>query len=226
MRPSAVRRLLLPLLAAPLLLWPAPVSATSCAAVEGPTPEQVAAGDDDLGGRRFFPAYDYGLVGTVEAVSHEPQGPATTRFRVVGVLGRDSVPPTVDVASPDPGWMNGYGFVVGTSYFVPLAATGPDGRRHFSFVCDPISVLADPVASFDRAAAIAEQRGMPYARPSQPPAATPTVTVRETGGGVSATTAVVGGTAGLAGVAGACVLLARRRRAQPPPPAATIVSSS
>jgi hypothetical protein len=66
--------------------------------------------------------------------------------RVDALFG--SVPQTADhsrivVDESDPGLMNGYGFLPGTRYFIPLLHEGPAGMTNYSFVCDPIGRVND-----------------------------------------------------------------------------------
>lgn len=152
-----------------LLASAPPAAATSCALDPSATPEAIAAGSyrSAYGGPDFFDAYDVALVGTVTGKQVDGEfGPATVTFDVAGVLGRPQAPAVMDVTVKDDGQLNGYRYEVGQGYFVPLVDRGPDGLRNFSFLCDPISPIADADREFTRLGALAEGRGLAAAAPS------------------------------------------------------------
>lgn len=204
----------LPLLVAAALLTglplAAPASATSCA-VSSATAEQLVSGDvPPYGQGTLFEVFDAVLVGTVTGIASEQSGPTTVTMEVVGVLGRDETPRTVEVASPDPGWINGYGFRRGTSYVVPVKQV--EGSPNGSFVCDPVFVVDDAQRAYDELAPLAAEDGVPVARADAPAGATPTAVLRESDRDLDGGTALVaGGGLGALGLAGAAVWLRRRR---------------
>lgn len=85
------------------------------------------------------------VIGTVTAI--RPAAGATDAGRtdvlvdVTSALGIDAIPNRIVVSQADTSPMNGYPFVPGTTYFIPLQLTSPDGRANGAFVCDPIQVL-------------------------------------------------------------------------------------
>ncbi len=128
------------------------VAATSCVGIE-PSVEELVGGKvaiwTDLSGSGTFlwDRYDFAITGTVVSVETNdvPDSPGylVTRvlFDVLHGYEVDSVPAELVVHEPDHGSMAGYYFVVGTTYFVPLAEHGPQGEANYSFVCDPILEL-------------------------------------------------------------------------------------
>ena len=127
------------------------VVATSCVGVE-PSVEELVGGEvavwtDTSGSGTFlWDRYDFAITGTVvsvERITPDSPGYLKTRvlFDVIHGYEVDSVPTELVVHEPDHGAMAGYYFVVGTTYFVPLAETGPQGEANYSFVCDPILEL-------------------------------------------------------------------------------------
>lgn len=126
----------------------APAGATSCVGLEGVTPQKLLAGNDVHSGS-LFEQYDLAVVGTVTAVrTNDAQGGATrTTLDVHSGFNVAELPRKIDVSSDDPGWMNGYAFQRGTTYFIPLEHPGPRGQPYYSFVCDPIFALPGPDAS-------------------------------------------------------------------------------
>jgi hypothetical protein len=188
----------------------APAGATSCVSRDGVTPRNLLAGEA-LDGEALFERYDLAVVATVTAIrTNEAQGGATrTTVDVHAGFNVDRLPPTIDVSSDDPGWMNGYPFERGITYFIPVQHPGPGGQPHYSFVCDPILEVSGPQAATDLEA-VATENGVEVARlvaappPPQPPAA----------GGLSmARVALIAGLAVLAmlGVVALAVLTGRRR---------------
>ena len=126
-----------------------PAFAVSCVDLPDTIPDEVAAGDDPaVGGRPFFERYEVAVVGKVTRVRTDKRpgspsyGLTRTTFAVHAGFGDRSVPATIDVRSDDPGWMSGFAFREGSTYFVPLALTGPADDEYFSQLCDPISELS------------------------------------------------------------------------------------
>ena len=143
-------------------------SALSCAEHPDGSPQAIAAGTERLsGGDRFFDQYDYAVIGTVtevQTVGAEPNyGATTVKVDVEGVLGESSAPEQIDISSPDPGWLNGYPYERGTTYFIPVQAEGPEGQPNYSFLCDPISEVDVGVATELRQ--LAEGAGVAFSTP-------------------------------------------------------------
>lgn len=170
LRPALVAALVAATAAVPFVLAVRPAGATSCAIVEDASPEQIASGTDSYGGA-FFDHWDFAVVGTVTAIrTDERQGSPTygateVDLRVAGVLGVDQAPASMTLRSPDPGWMSGYPYEVGVAYFVPVVARTPDGVVNSTFLCDPISSLADAEAAATELAGLAAGAGIPFATP-------------------------------------------------------------
>jgi hypothetical protein len=120
-----------------------PAGATSCVVHPDGSPAAIAAGTERLATEMgFFDLYDFALLGTVSEIHTIPTDGATTiTVDVVAVLGAGDALQQVKIWARDPGWMWGYPFEVGTSYFIPVQRTGPEGQANISFVCDPISVV-------------------------------------------------------------------------------------
>ncbi len=120
--------------------------ATSCAAPGvDVTPRSIVAGTaKGFDGRPVLMTYSFAITGTVIAVTtDEVQGSPTygateVLFDIVNAYEVASVGEQLVVRQSDPGWMSGYLFEVGRSYFVPLMARGPMGQLNWSFLCDPI----------------------------------------------------------------------------------------
>jgi len=134
-----------------------PAVALSCAPFPdtGMSPRSIVAGTETmLNGRSFFESYDFAVTGTVSSVTtDEVTGSATygstaVVFDVLNAYGLETVGRALVVNESDPGWMTGYQFEIGQTYFVPLKAVGPQGRPNYSFVCDPITpmTLAEAMA--------------------------------------------------------------------------------
>src|SRR5690606_21087660 len=117
----------------------------SCAVHPDASPEAIASGSGRLSTERaFFDTYDFAIVGTVTGIDTVGEGlpdygATTVRLDVAAVLGGGPSTPQFDVSSPDPGWMGGYPYEVGLTYFIPVQAVGPGGEPNHSFLCDPIS---------------------------------------------------------------------------------------
>ena len=209
-----VKALLIVVVAAlPLGVVAAPAGATSCVALEGVTPENLLAGKTAHSGP-LFEQYDLAVVGTVTAIrTNEAQGGATrTTIDVHTGFNVAQLPPTIDISSDDPGWMNGYGFQHGTTYFIPVEHPGPNGQPYYSFVCDPIFELPGAGAAADLEV-VAADNDVTVATISAPSAAE-----SGTGGFPLVGVAAIVGLAVLAllGVAGLAMAAGRRRGASSP----------
>ena len=207
-----VKALVIMVVAAVPLGLAGPAVATSCVGLEGMTPQNLLAGRP-MHDSTLFEQYDLAVVGTVTAIrTNDAQGGATrTTVDVHSGFNVAQLPPTIDVASDDPGWMNGYAFAHGKTYFIPVAHPGPNGQPYYSFVCDPIFELPGAGAAADLEA-VAEDNDVSVATISAPPAA-----ASDTGaGGVPVLNVVgIGGLAlaALLGVAGLALAAGRRRGA-------------
>lgn len=157
-------RRVLPLLFLLSLLPALPAGATSCAPTTV-TPEDLVAGGLVLDG---FP-YDHAVVGTVDAVTTQETGDTPGRtfveVSVVGVFGADLPWTGVVLTMADPGWMAGYPFEVGRSYFIPFVAVGPAEEVNYVQACDPVVEVADAEATAARLAVVAGDAGLPFAYP-------------------------------------------------------------
>lgn len=152
-----VRMLVVVVVAALPALVAGPAGATSCAADPGATPQNLLAGRA-FHDKTLFERYDVAVVATVSAIrTNEAQGGATrTTVDVHSAFNVAELERTIDVSSDDPGWMNGYAFQHGATYFIPLDHPGPQGQPHYSFVCDPIIELPGPDAAADLNAVAAD----------------------------------------------------------------------
>ena len=135
--------------AATLTAGVAMVEATSCAMPTDGSARSIVAGTEVLwGDHTFFDLYDYAVTGTVvEIVTDETQGSATygateVHVEVINGFGIDQIGEQVVVHQSDPGWMSGFAFERGSTYFIPLVHVGPNGEPDYSFVCDPISRIS------------------------------------------------------------------------------------
>lgn len=195
------------LVAAGLLGVAAPAFATSCAMDPSAIPEAILAGKPmQFSGRPLFHDYDLAVVGTVVAINTVDDdrspiyGRTWTTFAVDAMFGTSSAPAQLTLTSSDPGWMNGYGFQLGQSYFVPFQAVGPDGTANYSFLCDPITPVHNP--PLGEWIGLAEEAGISVALPE--PGEEPPVS---DGLPVGPAVAVASAVAALAGAA-----LMRKRR--------------
>jgi len=146
-----------------------PVAALSCAPHPDSSPAAIASGTAILSSEdEFFDSYDFAVVGTVSEVrtvgEGEPDYGATTiHLKVVAVLGRESAPQAMTITSPDPGWMAGYPYESGRTYFIPVQVEGPGGQPNYSFLCDPITEV-DAGIALDLAQP-ASEAGIPLSTP-------------------------------------------------------------
>jgi hypothetical protein len=154
-----------------------PAGALSCAAHPDGSPEAIASGTERLStGTDFFDSYDYAVIGTVTDIrtvwaGEADYGATTLSVDVVAVLGEGIARESVEISSPDPGWMAGYAYEVGTGYFIPVQRNGPEGQPNYSFVCDPITEVDVSIATELRH--IASDAGIPFSTSSAGPAQTP-----------------------------------------------------
>lgn len=97
------------------------------------------------GDATLWSAFDLVVTGTVVDIETNERrdsgayGATVITFDVINAMGVASIDDRVLISSIDPGWVNGYAFEVGSTYFVPLKSPGPAGQRYWSFLCDPIS---------------------------------------------------------------------------------------
>lgn len=136
-----------------------PAGATSCAPHPDGRPAAIVSGQERLStGKPFFATYDLAIAGTVRSVRTDRRGGSSTygltrvRVAVLAAFGVEAIAPTLIVPQADPGWLNGYPFRRGRTYFIPLRRAG-DGGLANAFVCDPISEMTPAAAA--RLAAIA-----------------------------------------------------------------------
>lgn len=203
------------LAAVSVLIAATPSHGLSCAVAEV-TPEGIAADTDRmLDGSRFLDHYDFAVIGTVTGVrTDERQGSPTygateIDVTVAGVLGTSTAPETTTLRAGDPGWMVGYPFQPGTSYFIPVVALSPEGVTNWTFACDPVSEVVDAEASAAELGALADGSGIAFATPGdgEPPSGGPS-----TGSGsTSASWFVPAISIAAISAAGVAVLLLRRR---------------
>lgn len=142
-RPAGRRLAALVATAVAAMAMAAPAArALSCAGHPLASPQAIAAGTERLAaGGSFRDHYDGAIFGTVLALETEEDGqhPQYGRTEVVvevtGTYGPE-VGRRAVVVQDDPGWLNGYAFVVGTHYFIPYVRTG---AGLYSHLCDPIT---------------------------------------------------------------------------------------
>jgi hypothetical protein len=150
-----------------------PAGALDCVQHPDGTPESIASGTEELAGEgqlgTFWERYDDAVIGTVTGIrTDEREGSPTygateVDVRVAGVLGRDTAPANTTVRALDPGWMAGYPFELGVSYFIPVVAHAQGGIANFSHACDPVTVLDDPVAWTAALGELADGAGIAFA---------------------------------------------------------------
>lgn len=150
---------------------PSDASATSCVGTDR-TPSELVAGAPPhrQGGGTLWELFDLAITGTVTEIRTEA-GVTEVRFEVINAMGVSTVPAELIVSESDPGHLNGYGFQIGRTYFVPLVSPGPNGEPYWSFVCDPISEITPEDADRLPSAAI---EGVATAVPSDVETSPPT----------------------------------------------------
>lgn len=204
-----------------------PVGALSCAAHPDGSPAAIASGTERLSSEdKFFDHFDFAVVGTVTEIRTVGEGEAnygatTIHLDVVAVLGDEPAPQAIRIASPDPGWMSGYPYEAGVTYFIPVQAEGPQGEANYSFLCDPITEV-DAGVAIDLAQ-LASNAGIPFSTPDDALAPVPdsddpvaAAAVKDSSPPVNSTDGTRVGPialtlAVLAGVVATMVHLARRR---------------
>ena len=150
---------------------PSDASATSCVGTDR-TPSELVAGAPPYrqGDGTLWELFDLAITGTVTEIRTEASA-TEVRFQVINAMGVSTVPAELIVSESDPGHLNGYGFQVGRTYFVPLVSPGPNGEPYWSFVCDPISEI--PPEDADRLLSAAIE-GVATAVPRDVEASAPT----------------------------------------------------
>lgn len=170
-------------------------TATSCAVIpdlENLPSKLVADASMPWGDGTFFTQFDFALTGTVTEVVTKatsvgtPIEPTMVSFDVINGFGIDDIESPFIVREPDAGDFNGYLFVVGQTYFVPITAVGPHGESNYSALCDPIVpmtlaeaetlalsaspelrvALPRPLATNEVASSATSQDGAPIGTPS------------------------------------------------------------
>jgi hypothetical protein len=137
-----------------VLADPIAAGATSCAGPGAP-PRSLVAGVPAYDGAEgtLWSAYDLAITGTVVEIRTDEErdsaayGATEIIVEVINAMGVDSISDQVTISARDPGWMDGYAFALGRTYFVPLKSPGPEGQQYWSFVCDPISEISASDAS-------------------------------------------------------------------------------
>jgi len=151
-----------------------PAGALTCARFPENTPEALVGNQLGLPSSDIH-RYDLAVVGTVRRITTDEDGNSPTYGRttveveVAGIFSATFAEIQVDqlwdglsVTSPDPGWMSGYRYVEGQGYFIPLLRTGPSGESNYSFLCDPIYEVADPMATAVELSVIADHSGLDH----------------------------------------------------------------
>jgi hypothetical protein len=194
-----------------------PASALSCAAPPAGVPRAVASGDDDVY-PGFFEDFDFAVVATVtdietdETAGSPTYGATTIDADVALILGEPGATDTIALSASDPGWMAGYSFRVGRTYFVPVDAEGPDGQVNYTFLCTPIYEVDDADATADRLAALATDAGVVHARPGDVAPTTVVDDTAEDDASSSPLIALATGVAVLLGASAIAVIVRSRRR--------------
>ncbi|MFA9446545.1 hypothetical protein [Egicoccus sp. AB-alg6-2] len=126
-----------------VLVAASPATALSCVGHEDASAAAILAGEERLGTLRDFDEdYRGAVLGTVTDVdTDEREGSATHGATTVhlevhatyGDVGAESV----RIEMSDPGWMSGYPFEVGTTYFVPIRH-----EPNAIMGCEPITPVA------------------------------------------------------------------------------------
>ncbi|HSK21765.1 MAG TPA: hypothetical protein VK906_01250 [Egicoccus sp.] len=121
-----------------------PALATSCVMHEDASPAAILAGEERLAiGGGFAEHYRGAVLATVTDIdTDEREGSATygstiVRMDVLGTYGEVAAD-QARVEMPDPGWMLGYSFEPGATYFVPIRHEPTD-----VMACEPITLVPD-----------------------------------------------------------------------------------
>jgi hypothetical protein len=151
------------------------VAALSCVPHPDASPTAIAAGEERLStADDFFDRYDVAVIGTVTEIRTVDRGgdagATTIGVDVLAMLGQDTAPPQFDISASDPGWMSGYPYEVGVTYFVPIQGTGPDGQPNYSFACDPVTVVDPSIVPELRR--LAARAGIAFSTPTGGPRST------------------------------------------------------
>ena len=195
-------------------------SATSCVPAEAPRATITGGGERGMGGK-FFEHYDGAVLGKVATIKSNPQmvpGGTKITVEVAGAIGAATIGERMVVSADDEGAMNGFPFVHGTWYFIPIQNQGPQGQVNYSFLCDPIGELKGPEA----AAALldlARREGLTVAVPGNGAEAEPDAapaaddsTGAASATGIRALPLLLGAAGAVTAVLLAAVLVVRRRR--------------
>lgn len=141
-----------------------PASALFCPTDQSMSPSQVLEAGLASGNQ----SYDLAFVAAVqsETITQHQQ---SVEVELIGVYGQGSAPLTTTVTFSGPGVAGGSldSFEVGTSYFIPVLAVGPDGETNWTTSCDPISVVEDPDTTAVELAVAADAGGLEFALPRQ-----------------------------------------------------------
>lgn len=112
------------------------------------SPRSIVAGTETMwNDRPFFESFDFAITGTVTSITTDDAAGSATygktevSFDVLNGYGLETVEESLVVTESDPGWISGYLFEPGRTYFVPLKAFGPQGEPNYSFLCDPITEM-------------------------------------------------------------------------------------
>lgn len=129
---------------AALVVLAPPALATSCVMHPDASAASILAGEEQLALDGGFDAHYRGAVlATVDDVDTDARegsashGRTVVRLTALGTHG-DVTAGQVRIEMADPGWMLGYGFEVGATYFVPVRHEPTD-----VMACEPITRVAD-----------------------------------------------------------------------------------
>ena len=138
--------------------------AVSCVTDQAMTPAEVVG----AGLRSGSQAYDAAVVARVESETTS-QNLQSAVVELFGVYGDTSAPAMATVTFGGPGVAAGSidSFEVGTAYFIPIVALGPDGEPNYTTSCDPIRVVDDPDTTSVDLAVVAEGAGVEFSLPAQ-----------------------------------------------------------
>ncbi|HEX6945814.1 MAG TPA: hypothetical protein VF246_00460 [Acidimicrobiia bacterium] len=141
-----------------------PVAAQTCVTDQAMTPSQVL----EAGLRSGAQEYDLAFVAVVES-EDKAENQQSALVDLVGVYGEASAPATATVTFASPGIAGGSieELQVGTAYFIPVVATGPDGQANYTTSCDPIVEVDDPEDFAVDLAVVAESQGIEFSLPVQ-----------------------------------------------------------